>query len=84
MAQSGRWEFVTYLCCLPHDIAYAYGEPGNAAERALVDNDFYVALRKKAGMGRIMAAAFYWAVRIGGREWRGKSYSWAFATRGKQ
>lgn len=78
------WEDITYRCCLPHDLAYAYGEPGNATERAQADRDLYVALREKAGLSRFRASAFYWAVRIGGRESAGRAYSWAFASRSQK
>ncbi len=27
------WKDITYKCCLPHDLCYAYGDPGNDIER---------------------------------------------------
>ena len=27
------WKDITYKCCLPHDLCYAYGDPGNDFER---------------------------------------------------
>ena len=73
------WKDITYKCCLPHDLGYAYGEPGNDIERERVDLKFYSDLVTKAGMKKWMAAAFRAAVRIGGAEEFGLSFSWAFA-----
>ena len=70
---------ITYKCCLPHDLCYAYGELGNNIERKRVDVKFYSDLVTKAGMLEWCASAFYAAVRIGGMEEFGLSYSWGFA-----
>ena len=35
------WKDITYKCCLPHDLCYGYGEPGNDIERKRVDLKFY-------------------------------------------
>ena len=32
------WKDITFKCCLPHDLGYGYGEPGNEAERK---TDYY-------------------------------------------
>ena len=74
-----NWKDITYKCCLPHDLCYAYGEPGNDIERERVDLKFYSDLVNKAGMKKWMASAFLAAVRIGGPEEFGLSFSWAFA-----
>ncbi|RJQ72297.1 MAG: hypothetical protein C4519_18595 [Desulfobacteraceae bacterium] len=74
-----RWEDITFKCCLPHDLCYAYGEPGNDIERQRVDLNFYNDLVSKAGMRKFLASAFLEAVRIGGKEEFGLSFSWAFA-----
>ena len=74
-----KWEDITYKCCLPHDLCYAYGDPGNPAERKRVDAEFYENLIKRAGMKKWCASAFLAAVRIGGAEVFGLPFSWAFA-----
>ena len=74
-----NWQDITYKCCLPHDLCYAYGEPGNDIERKRVDVKFYSNLVTKAGMKKWLASAFLSAVRIGGKEELGLSFSWAFA-----
>ena len=74
-----NWQDITYKCCLPHDLCYAYGEPGNDIERERVDLKFYSDLVTKAGMKKWMARAFYEAVRVGGKEEFGLSFSWGFA-----
>ena len=70
---------ITYQCCLPHDLGYGYGEPGNRMERKQVDLKFQNDLIAKAGMKGWMAAALYEGVRVGGAEVFGLSFSWAFA-----
>ena len=66
-------------CCLPHDLCYGYGEPGNDIERKRVDLKFYSDLMTKAGMKKWYASAFLAGVRIGGAEEFGLSFSWGFA-----
>ena len=77
----GDWRDVTYKCCLPHDLSYAYGEQDNDIERKRVDIKFYSDLVTKAGMKKWYASAFLAAVRIGGAEEFGLSFSWAFASK---
>jgi len=72
-------EDITFKCCLPHDLCYAYGEQGNIIERKRVDLKFYSDLVTKAGMSEWCASAFLAAVRIGGEEKFGLSFSWGFA-----
>ena len=74
-----KWEDITYKCCLPHDLCYGYGEKGNTKERQRVDNQFYHDLVNKAGMNKWIASTFLRAVRIGGKENLGLSFSWGFA-----
>lgn len=74
-----KWKDITYKCCLPHDLCYAYGEKGNEIERKRVDVKFYSDLVTKAGMKKWQASAFLKAVRIGGAEEFGFSFSWGFA-----
>ena len=74
-----KWQDITFGCCLPHDLCYAYGEPGNHAERKRVDAKFYSDLVIKAGMKKWMASAFHAGVRIGGAESFRRSFSWGFA-----
>jgi hypothetical protein len=73
------WRDITYLCCLPHDLAYAYGDPGNQNEKQIVDEKFFRDLKEKAGMKEWIATVFRRAVEIGGAEIFGLSFSWAFA-----
>ena len=74
-----NWEEITYKCCLPHDLCYGYGEEGNGIERERVDLKFYSDLVTKAGMKKWQASAFLTAVRVGGPEAFGFSFSWGFA-----
>jgi hypothetical protein len=73
------WEDITYKCCLPHDLCYAYGERENEIERERVDVKFYSDLVTKAGMKKWCASAFLVAVRMGGIEEFSLSFSWGFA-----
>jgi hypothetical protein len=73
------WTDITYKCCLPHDLGYAYGERENDIERERVDLKFYSDLVNKAGMKKWQASAFLAGVRIGGPKEFGLSFSWAFA-----
>jgi hypothetical protein len=72
-------EAITYKCCLPHDLAYAYGQPGNRMERKRVDLKFQSDLITKAGMKEWIASAIYEGIRVGGAEVFGLSFSWAYA-----
>jgi hypothetical protein len=70
---------ISHKCCLPHDFCYAYGDPGNDIGRKRVDIKIYSDLVTKAGMKKWCAAAFLTAVRTGGTEEFGLSFSWGFA-----
>jgi hypothetical protein len=74
-----NWRDITYLCCLPHDLGYAYGDPGNQNEKQIVDDKFFRDLKKQARMKEWIAEVFRRAVEIGGAEILGLSFSWAFA-----
>ncbi len=74
-----NWTDITFKCCLPHDLCYAYGEPGSEIEKERVDLKFYSDLVTKAGMKKWLAAAFLAAVRAGGAEAFGLPFSWGFA-----
>ncbi len=73
------WKDITFKCCLPHDLKYAYGEPGNIKERKEADIFFHSDLIVKAKMDEWLANVFKIAVEIGGSEKFGLSFSWAFA-----
>jgi len=75
------WQDITDQCCLPHDLRYAYGELGNEEEREEADEAFYSDLVAKAGMEEWRASTFLIAVRVGGVEKFGLSFSWGFAHR---
>ena len=73
------WKDNTYKCCLPHYLRYGYGDPGNDIKRKQVDETFYSDLVIKAGMRKWLASTFLSAVRMGGVEKFGLSFSWGFA-----
>ena len=75
------WRDITYKCCLPHDLCYAYGELHNDIEKERVDVKFYSDLITKVGMKKWLASAFLAALRSGGVEELGLSFSWGFAHR---
>lgn len=77
------WRDITYKCCLPHDLCYAYGELGNEAERERVDTKFFSDLVTKANMKSWKAYMFLAGVRVGGAEAFGLSFSWGSAHIGK-
>lgn len=78
-----NWRDITYKCCLPHDLCYAYGEPGNKGERELADANLFRDLVNKAGMKAWLAHTFLAGVRFGGPEEFGLSFSWGFARKEK-
>jgi hypothetical protein len=73
------WENITFKCCLPHDLRYAYGELGNSEERKRADTQFQDDLVTKAEMKEILSYCFLAFVRTGGAEELGLSFSWGFA-----
>lgn len=75
------WKDVTYSCCLPHDLCYAYGMVGNSQERQTADENFYYNLVLEAKMPTPLAELLFRAVRLGGRERFKMSFSWGFANR---
>ena len=64
--------------CLRHDLGYAYGDPGNAEERMLVDKIFKDELID-AGAREFAAKSMYNAVRAGGKEKLCLPFSWGYA-----
>jgi len=68
----------TYECAMPHDIAYYFGLPGDSEEKEMVDQKFKSDLIEKAGMKSWLAEIFYYAVKFGGVEELGTSFSWGF------
>jgi hypothetical protein len=76
------WKDITYLCCLPHDIGYCYGDPGNEEEKRMVDYLFLNNLINKAKMKPWLARVFLEAVKIGGRkEFKIENVSWGFGSK---
>ena len=73
------WEDITHKCCLPHELCYDYGKPGNDIEWKRVDLKFCSDLVTKVGMKKWCASAFLAGVRSGGAEEFGLSFSWGFA-----
>ena len=76
-----NWRDITYKCCLPHDLGYAYGEKGNKIERKRVDQKFYSDLLTKVGMIKCLAFVYLALARVGGHEALGLSFSWGFANK---
>lgn len=74
-------ECLTYKAALRHDLCYAYGEVGNDIEKERVDLKFKSDLITKCNMDLWLAEIFHKAVRIGGEEYLGLSFSWAFGKR---
>lgn len=74
-----NWRDITYKCCLPHDLQYAYGQLDHKKLRKYVDIIFENDLRDKAGVSKFKARLFYYAVRIGGKSIFKSSFSWGFA-----
>jgi len=70
---------LTLKCALPHDLRYGYGESGNTKERKDADLILKSDLLNKAKTSNFWASIFYLSVRIGGAEFLGLSYTWAFA-----
>lgn len=79
-----NWTDITYYCCLPHDIAYAYGKFGDDEEKKIVDKKFQEDLVSMGGMDSWIADMFYTAVKLGGGEKFGFSFSWGFANKVKK
>lgn len=75
------WKKITFLCCLPHDLGYAFGEPGNMVEKQHVDQLFEQNLVDLAEMRPWLAEDFMNIVKVGGAERFGLNFSWAFAHR---
>lgn len=71
----------TYQCALPHDLGYAYADPGNDIEKERVDLNFKSNLITKCKMDNWKAKIFYYAVVYGGVEGFGLSFSWAFCSK---
>ena len=65
---------------LKHDLKYAYGHPGNRAEKLRADLEFEIDLLNDGASPEI-ARIMFAAVDIGGSEILNTSYSWAFAQR---
>jgi hypothetical protein len=75
------WTDITYKCCLPHDLEYGYGVPGDEEARKAADFKIQLDLIEKANMSEWLATIFHRAVDIGGAEIFGLSFSWAFANK---
>lgn len=78
------WQKIIDLCCLPHDLEYAWGTPGDEDARLEADKRFLKNLVTKAGVKQETAYLFFNAVRCGGVPLHGepmKSYHWGFARR---
>ena len=75
----GDREAVTSRCALVHDLAYAYGELGDSEERKNADRIFYHNLIKIGKFNPLIAKLCYLAVRVGGHQEYGFSFTWGFA-----
>ena len=65
---------------LKHDLKYAYGDPGNRAEKRRADLEFKQDLLND-GACEHLADVMFIIVQIGGEEWLNTSFSWGFANR---
>ena len=74
-----RWRKITYICCLTHDLQYAYGNPRSEFERKIADRRFLFCLQEKAHVSGWQARIFYRLVRICGAGWLRAPFSWGFA-----
>jgi hypothetical protein len=73
------WRDITDECALPHDLQYAFGDPGNEQEKARADHYFKTRLIIYAGMRPEAAEAFRKLVEWFGQEKYGLDFSWGFA-----
>jgi len=69
---------------LKHDLKYMYGIPGDLVARMHADAEYYWGLKYSVKMPQWLADKFHIAVRKGGKEGRGKRYSWAKASKKKE
>lgn len=72
---------LTYLCALPHDLGYAYGNSGDLEEKHIVDAKFLHNLIYEAEMCPLIAKIFFAAVDILGKEEFNLPFTWAFASK---
>ena len=72
-----NWKDITYKCCLPHDLKYAYGNCGLnwRNEKHEVDTKFYEDLLS-IKMKDWCAKTFLTAVEVGGGKEFGFQFSW--------
>ena len=64
-------------CCLAHDKAYFRG--GTQAERKAADEQLFNCVRAKGGLKHRFISDIMWVgVRVGGRIFKDKPYSWGF------
>lgn len=71
---------LTLECALPHDLKYAYGDPGDVFNKRNADIDLHRDLIK-IGMSNFGAWVFFVAVEQFGSEKFGLSFSWGFANK---
>ena len=83
--QMERWKILNLpwheilICCLKHDLKYAFGIKSNWRERLIVDLEFQVDLLE-AGVPKTVASVFFRAVRaLGAQGLNVKGVSWGFA-----
>ena len=83
--QMARWKVLNLpwdkilICCLRHDLKYAFGKKHTWKERLVADLEFQVDLLE-AGVPKTVASVFFRAVRaLGGQELNIKWISWGFA-----
>lgn len=74
------WQDITNECCLPHDLSFAYGDPGNKKEFKMVNKKFFIDL-VKVGTKAWAARIFKYAVKtFGWKNFRfNRNYKWAYA-----
>ena len=81
----GKGKKITYECCLPHDLKYAYGQAWNERERRHADHELRIDLVIKAKVRKFIAEGFYFAVRVGGGDSFGdeerNDFKWGFGSK---
>lgn len=71
---------LTYKCCLPHDLKYAYGDPGDRKAFDVANHELKLDIVSNGG-AYMIANMFYDFTDLFGWEDGDHSFSWGFAVR---
>lgn len=72
-----------YPACFLHDLKYWAGRPGEDVERLIADAELLIDIARRVG-SHCIAESMFQAVRVGGHEVFGLSFSWGFGRSSKQ